>query len=148
MNVLIVGVKNHATVDEVALHLRQCDHAFVPPLESRVDITVYAEKLVRQAVRFEAWSSNDLVGLVATYFNNKSELIAFVSSVSVLPSHQGLGIASSLLAQCLECAKTSGFRCLELEVDGSNLNAINLYLKMGFLRQKAIGGGIRMQHFL
>lgn len=148
MNILMIFVKNRATVDEVALHLRQCALAFVPPLGSRVDITVYAEKLVRQAVRFEAWSSNDLVGLVATYFNNKSELIAFVSSVSVLPSHQGLGIASSLLAQCLECAKTGGFRYLELEVDGSNLNAINLYLKMGFLRPKSIGGGMRMQHFL
>lgn len=148
MTAPLVFARNHATVDEVGWHLQQCAGAFVPPLDRRVDIVVYAEKLVRRAACFEVWSAHFLVGLVAAYLNDEAQPLAFISNVSVLPSHQSLGIATSLLTQCLEHAKAIGFKRVELEVGSGNLQAINLYFKMGFLQKVGIGKGMLMHRIL
>ncbi len=150
MNTPLVFARNHATVDEAVWHLQQCAAAFVPALDSRVDIAVYAEKLVHHAACFEAWSAHVLVGLVAAYLNNQAQQHAFISNVSVLPSYQSMGIATSLLVQCLEQSKAIGFKRVELEVGSGNPQAIHLYLKIGFLQQMDIDktNSIRMYKIL
>ena len=129
----LVYVQNMATVEGVASHLRQCASSFVPPLDTRVDIDAYADKIVQRAVRFEAWSRGVLVGLVAAYLNDSGESVGFITSVSVLAAWQGQGVASTLLEQCLVRATESRFVRMELEVDRGNHRAVELYAKMGFV---------------
>lgn len=112
--------------------LRSCNDAFVPPLGSRVDIAEYADKIVARADRLEAWVNDELVGLAAIYCNDLASMRAFITSVSVLDVWQGRGIASKLVAQCIDHARRLGFARIELEVDGRNLAAIRLYEKYGF----------------
>lgn len=124
---------NEADVAQVATHLRECDALFVPPLNGRVDLDGYADKLVTLGMRFEAWSGDGLVGLVAVYCNASDRHTAFITSVSVLPRWQGQGIAVRLLEQCIAHVRARGFARIELDVDAENLAALSLYEKMGFV---------------
>ena len=65
-----------ATEAQIAEHLARCDADFVPPLSGRVEINDYAKKISIKAKRFEAWSGDILVGLVAAYCNHHEKRIA------------------------------------------------------------------------
>ena len=124
--------RNRATAAAIADHLRACDRSFVPPLGARVEIDDYAAKIVAHAERFEAWSNDRLVGLLAVYCNDPVGKVAFVTSVSVLPGWQGQGVASRLLRACIEQLRQGHFEQIELEVDARNSAATLLYRKHGF----------------
>jgi len=124
---------NRATEEQIADHLTRCDADFVPPLSDRVDIAVYARKIAARAVRFEAWASGELIGLVASYCNDEEGGVAFVTSVSVLKDWRGRGVASRLMERCVRHAEELGLRRVELEVDGRNARAIRLYEEKGFM---------------
>jgi GNAT superfamily N-acetyltransferase len=122
----------HASKEDLLAHLSRCDSGFVPLLSNRVEIGAYVRKIVDRAERFEAWSSGELVGLVAAYCNASDRDSAFITSVSVLPGWQGKGIASQLMANCMACVRELSFERIKLEVDGNNEAAIALYAKYGF----------------
>jgi ribosomal protein S18 acetylase RimI-like enzyme len=124
--------RNRAAAAEVVAHLRACADAFVPPLRQRVDIDAYAAKIVARAERFEAWSGDELSGLVAAYCNDAQAATAFITSVSVTPAWQGRGLASRLLLACIEHVRRAGLERIELEVDLQNAAAEALYRKHGF----------------
>lgn len=121
--------------DEAALlaHLQAADAQFLPSLSSRVDLSDYAAKLHRWAERFEAWDGSELVGLVATYCNSPAS--AFVSSVSVLPSWQGCGVARELMHQCLLHVRQSGLTSVSLHVSPQAGAAVSLYRALGFAEE-------------
>lgn len=124
--------RNRAGAAEVRAHLRACDASFVPTLSQRVELDAYAEKIVSCAERFEAWSGERLTALVAAYCNDPERRTAFVTSISVLPSYQGFGLASRLLRASVEHIRQAGFARLELEVDVRNTAALALYRRNGF----------------
>lgn len=124
--------RNRASAAQTTAHLRACDESFVPPLGARVNIDDYARKLTDHAQRFEAWLDDELVGLVATYCNAPDRQRAFITSISILPRCHRRGIASKLLAQCLEYLRYLGFSRVELETDDRNVAAHSLYAKHGF----------------
>jgi len=114
--------------------LHVCNDYFMPLLSERVVIDDYARKIFENADRFEAWAGGILIGLVAIYCNDKKLKVAYITSVSVLPSWQGKGIASRLITKCLAYIKSLGFERVDLEVDQKNKTAIILYKKCGFHR--------------
>lgn len=123
---------NRSGTADVLRHLRACDAAFHPPLSSRLDLTAYAAKLASLALRVEAWSGDDLIGLVAVYANAPDRGTAFVSNVSVLPGHTGQGIARTLLQRAILQVRAMGFTTLALEVNGRATPALRLYAVLGF----------------
>lgn len=127
-------------------HLSVCDENFLPPLSHRVNIKDYAKKLKRNSIRFEAWSGNTLIGMVAIYCNDNR--LAYISSVSVLNDWTGKGIARKLMRQCIENVKKKGVQQLSLEVNQENFVAIELYEKSGFIMNKISGEFIVMNLFL
>ena len=52
--------------------------------------------------------------------------------LSIDKAYYGKGIGTALTQACIECAKTAGYKQLELEVVAENTNAIALYKKFGF----------------
>jgi ribosomal protein S18 acetylase RimI-like enzyme len=116
----------------VLLHLINCDDVFIPSLSSRVDVKSYATRIVEKAQRYEAWSNDELIGLVAVYCNSSDHLCAYITNVSVLPSFAGTGIASKLMQYCKDELSAIGFKSIELEVSCKNKIAIALYKKNGF----------------
>lgn len=148
MNKIIKFGSNQASENEVAEHLLRCDGVFVPPLSGRVEIVDYARKIVSKAMRLEAWEDMKLVGLVAVYCNDHDKRIAYLTSVSVLKEWMGKGIATCLVKQCIEYATVSGMRQISLEVASSNLPAIWLYEKNGFVMGEAHAGFVTMNLYL
>jgi ribosomal protein S18 acetylase RimI-like enzyme len=148
MSELIEYRMNKASETEIAEHLRTCDAEFVPPLSGRVKIKDYAKKITSNASRFEAWSGDTLVGLLAAYCNDQVNRIAYITSVSVLREWQGKNIAASLMSQCLKHARTTGMRQISLQVAWDNTPAIKLYEKNGFVTVKANKPFVSMNRYL
>ncbi|MEI2781601.1 MAG: GNAT family N-acetyltransferase [Candidatus Competibacter sp.] len=137
MSTAIKYLWNKASEAEIVGHLLCCDSSFVPSLSSRVEIDDYAQKIVSKAMRFEAWSGRMLIGLVAAYCNDYEKYAAYITSVSLLKSWTGRGIAVCLVRQCIEYAKVLGMRQISLNVASDNMPAIKLYGKCGFIAGKA-----------
>lgn len=131
--------QNRAAATQIAAHLWACDAVFVPLLSKRVDIDGYARKIAYKAQRFEAWANDELLGLVAAYCNDSKKGTAFVTSVSVLPQCQGRGIASELIARCIDHVRGLDFQRIELEVSDQNHNAVSLYKRHRFLADRQNG---------
>lgn len=136
---------NQASIDEIALHLQACAPYFVSPLNLRVDIQSYAQKIVANAMRFEAWSGATLVGLVAMYCNGAIHGQAYITNVSVLPDWGGQGVAGALMTQCLAHAKGIRLHQVKLEVEAANVAAIRLYAKNGFTPTDASQSAVKMK---
>ncbi len=139
---------NNASEAQIAGHFSLGDADFNPPLSDRVDIYAYAEKITSKATRFEAWSGDKLVGLVAAYCNDQQQRVAFITSVSVLKDWMGKGIAANLVQQCIAHAKNLGMRQISLEVQRDNLAAIGLYKKSGFMAGKTDAPFVAMDLYL
>lgn len=123
---------NKATAPEISTHLIACDAKFTPPLSDRVEIREYAKKIVRNGIRFEAWSGNALVGLVAAYCNDHVSGKAYITSVSVIEDWTGKGIALKLMNHAIEHARRTGMHHISLQVGRNNTSALSLYQKLGF----------------
>ena len=118
---------------EVEFHLTQCNNDFIPSLSVRVSINDYSKKIADNAITFEAWKRGELIGLIATYFNDVENQTAYITSVSVLKEQMGLGIASELLKTCLEFARQKNYKKINLEVNIENKPAISFYKKFNFI---------------
>lgn len=148
MSAAVEYLSTKASEAQIAEHLSRCDADFVPPLSGRVEIKAYAKKIASKATRFEAWSASTLVGLVAAYCNDRENRIAYITSVSVLKTWTGKGIAARLMSQCVEHAKASGMRQISLEVASDNTPAIRLYEKSGFIVGKGSAPFVSMNLYL
>jgi ribosomal protein S18 acetylase RimI-like enzyme len=136
--------RNSAHHDVLVSHLIRSDPDFVPRLSIRVTIDEYATKLEQSADRFEAWISDQLVGVVAMYCNDPRLAEAFITSVSVDPAARNQGLASLLLDHASEYAAGLGFARAALEVDGSNGPAMALYSRAGFIEASRHDGALRL----
>jgi ribosomal protein S18 acetylase RimI-like enzyme len=125
--------KNSASCESIIGHLNKCGNDFNPPLYTYVNIEQYAIKIRDNAVTFEAWDENELVGLVAVYFNNLITRVGYITSVSVIEERQRAGIATNLMRKAIEFGKKKDFKELRLELNINNSSAIKLYKKSGFV---------------
>lgn len=122
-----------ANYSNVLEHLLECDKNFLPALSKKIDIAMYSDKIIKNAVTFEAWHNKVLVGLIAAYFNHPSQKTGFITNVSTFKDFFGRGIASKLLTMCFTYAKANGFGEILLEVAKKNEAAVNLYTKHNFI---------------
>ncbi len=124
-----------ASASQVNSHLCACDTAFVPKLSERLNIDEYAQKIVQNAITFEAWRDGFLVGLVAAYLNDPALQSGYVTNVTVEPVLMGKDVAAVLFESCLTRARDDGFATMKLEVGQENQRAIRFYEKFGFQAQ-------------
>jgi len=60
----------------------------------------------------------------------------YISNVAVYPKYRGMGIGTSLIDKVEKEAQHCGANRLSLDVETENMNAINLYKKLGFMIAK------------
>lgn len=60
-----------------------------------------------------------------------------LSDIAILPTQQGKGLGSALIAHCINQALSEGKPQINLDVETHNLRALNLYTQLGFLVQNA-----------
>jgi ribosomal protein S18 acetylase RimI-like enzyme len=132
MNSRVIEYKiDQAEATDIAVHLTDCKDSFYPPLDHRVDINEYAEKIFHKAVTFEAWHGNRLIGLVAAYCN-ETENKAYITTVSVIHILNDKGIASNLLEFCIKYIERLQLGEILLRVNVQSNKARKLYEKYGF----------------
>ena len=132
------------TEEDIRSHLSGCDARFSPPLSDRVDIGEYSRKLRLNAITFEAWSGESLVGMVAAYIDTRARS-CFITNTSVSPEFSRRGVAAKLLAACLERARAEQVETVSLEVSQDSHPAIGLYTKFGFRVVGHRRGVLKMQ---
>lgn len=129
---------------DIIEHLEKCDQNFSPQLSSYVNINEYSQKIFSNAVTFEAWENDKLIGLVAAYLNDQKSYEGFITNVSVFNNHARKGIAKQLLLNCEEYANKVGFKYLSLDVHPGT-NAFFLYTKIGFINEGLKGKKFKMR---
>jgi len=125
----VVYKENTSKAEDIFLHFKSCDSRFYEDLSSRVHIKNYAAKLEKLAFRHEAWKDDQLIGLVAIYYNEESG-VDFITNVSVSENYTKLGIASHLVKDCIRNARNAA---IQLEVSKYNSPALKLYEKFQFI---------------
>ena len=133
-----------ATRYDIQAHLQACDLGFDPPLSTRVQLDAYAAKLEARAVTYEAWIGVKLVGLIAAYMRGPGGG-AFITSVSVIDTVRGHGIARSLLEVCITDVTRSSPGPIELDVSSASRDALGLYRKAGFTVSARRGSLMRLE---
>lgn len=123
------------TQKNIQQHLTRCSNSFTPSLDSYVDIKDYSKKIYDNAITFGEFNQNDLIGLVAAY-DNSIEKFGWITNVSVDTDYYRRGIASELLNRCYKYFESKGYFHIFLEVFVDNKNAIDLYIKQGFIKHK------------
>ncbi len=118
-----------ASGQDIFLHLKKCSKYFIPPLEERIDLEAYSEKIHEKATTFEAWNGSDLVGLIAVYYNPAG---GFITNVSVTKEWMGTGVASVLIDNCIAYSAEKNSFELDLEVNQQNILAVNFYKRYQF----------------
>lgn len=79
------------------------------------------------------------VGLIRTARDSYEDLeYAYIGPIAVIPAYQGMGLGRNLLRAGLRCGKDKGLSLGLLTVNAENGNALGLYLKEGFEKEKAI----------
>ena len=137
-----------ASAQAVIEHLNACSNCFDPPLNTRVDIGTYGDKIIDKAVTFEAWENNLLIGLIAAYLNDFESKTCFITNVSILPQYHRRGIAKKLLLRLLEDCKSLGFVKVKLEVSSNNAPALSFYSQHGFSVIEKNGNKLTMEMVL
>lgn len=125
-----------ASEEDIFFHLHKCNKDFIPPLDNKVNIKEYAAKIFEKAITFEAWDNNIMVGLVAAYFNDLENKTGYITSVSIIRTYRGIGIAHNLLNNCITHAGLNNFKSICLEVSALNNQAVLIYKKIGFQVQE------------
>lgn len=128
---LIFKIKT-AKRQDIYQHLHRVNRLFIPPLENRVDIEKFSDKIFDTAVTFEAWEDEKLIALISSYFNNMADNYGFINNISVEEQYTTQGIATSLMNSCIEYGRNNDFKVLGLEVCIHNIKAIRLYEKFDF----------------
>jgi ribosomal protein S18 acetylase RimI-like enzyme len=134
-----------AGFDSVFTHLVKCNDNFIPRLSQKIDIPAYSKKIVQNSITFEAWKNDELVGLVAAYFNDKKTSCGFITNVSTVKEYSGKGVASQLMKMCISYAAENRFTQIALEVFHQNNGAIQLYKKYNFIQAGTKGDLIIMK---
>jgi ribosomal protein S18 acetylase RimI-like enzyme len=129
-------------------YLKENAYIFVPKLDTKVDLNLYSSKLSELAHQFWAIEQNEIIGFLACYFNDPLCSFGYISTFSVVKSHQGRGIGQLLLEKAISYGKINSFRIIGLEVNMHNHRAINFYVKNGFKSTKETNDSILMEKSL
>lgn len=120
------------SLSDIYLHLQEVNDSFAPTLSTVVDLEFFAKKIYDNAVRFEAWHNQKLVGVLSTYFNDNTTKDGFINHISIENFYKNQGISKKLMTSCIKYGINNGFESIKLEVSKDNQVARKLYENFGF----------------
>lgn len=125
----MIAIKNiRLSQQEIYNYFISNASVFIPPLESRVDVRKYSEKIYLHADQFWAFNNNEIIGFMACYFNYKSSA-AYITTLSIIELFQNNGIGKQLIKLAENLAKSKCFNHISFEVQKSNSKAIVFHIK-------------------
>lgn len=133
--------KNKACISLILKEL-EINREFLPFSESEIES--YLSKIDSISTFEKYYIENNLAGFISYYCNNEETKEAFITLVLVDRNYRGMNIAKKLMAKVIEKVKEKGFLQCGLQVRADNVNAINLYSKIGFSEKYRKGHIISM----
>jgi ribosomal protein S18 acetylase RimI-like enzyme len=124
--------KFKASIDDIKSYLINNDKIFFEPMQSRLDITKFSEKIYQNADQYWVYNDENKVGFMAVYFNHPTKEFGYITTISISKEFQGIGIGKRLLEEAKSHASENGFKKIRLQVHSNNITAQNLYTKFGF----------------
>lgn len=119
--------------NEIKKFLLRNSFLFNPPLNERLDLVKYANKLSSHSIHFiNVNKSNNIICFAACYFNDLKNRRAFLSFICVDFEFKRQGLGRKLLDEVFEYGKEMGFNEILLEVDKNNHKAFEFYLNLLF----------------
>ncbi len=125
------------TVEQIECFLTSVDKLFPIPLSEKQDLLSLSQKLCDKATIEAEMVGNEIVAMVAGYTENVVDNIGYISVVATLPHVQCRGYASGLVRRFLGNARLRGLSAVHLYTAATNLGAIRMYEKIGFVRYSA-----------
>ncbi len=120
--------------------LNRLGKRIVPPLDHRVDIELYAEKIMKFGNVMYLTDHAGIYGIAAFYANDKERKTAYLTFLAVSESINRKGYGAKLLKEVEKGAYHLGMDFMKLEVDNNNYTAIEFYGKMGFQKSSSASG--------
>lgn len=149
---------NKSTEHHIKEHLYRVDQDFKPALHTYVDIDNYSQKMAKSAVRLEYFKDEQLIGLMAGYYNKEKQSL-FITNFSIEKQYRGQGMEliiellklfearySEVSPETLKLGQDFG-KVLQIDIEGNekpiknihtevrndNNSLIFFYKKLGFL---------------
>lgn len=121
------------TVVQIERFLREVDATFPVPLSQKQDLHEFAIKLFERATVCCVTEQEEIAAMVAGYTDHLTDNMAYISIVATRGSFQGRGYAARLIGEFMEICRQKEVDAVHLYVVPSNLGALRLYEKMGFV---------------
>lgn len=121
--------------------MRNMDNWFTPPLSNNINISDYSEKIYTHASFIISKKSNDIIGFLA-YYNNERTRQLYIPLIAIEPSFQGHGLGGLMLEKLVD--ENNDFHSIALEVRKNNYLAKRFYEKHGFVETEDRGEIILM----
>ena len=124
----------HQCLDSVARERLYLAWVEAPPLDSTRAFVL--SNIANNVIQFVAVADNEVIGwcdispLKHEGFKHRGEL-----GMGIHKRYRGMGIGQDLITCAIQKAKEKGLERIELEVFASNVPAIKLYEKMGFVTE-------------
>lgn len=113
--------------------LTNINNDFNPPLSERVDLSIFAEKLFKNAMFFCDYSADGILkGLIALYANDFENKKAYIPLVYTARNFRGKGVASGLLNEVVSFVKSLNGQIRIIGLHTNNITAIRVYTNVGF----------------
>ena len=125
-------IERQLSKEKIEIFIKKCDHAFVPLLSSRVNLSDYSQKLADKATHFLALDNHKLRGVICCYTNDLQKKSVFLSLTCISPGYQGKGIGKKLTQFFIDKMKEKKFRKIRFEVAKGNISCQEMYKHVGF----------------
>ena len=117
-------------IDKICIFLALINNEYNPPLDTKVELRQYAEKILNNAILLVEMIDENVVGMVVLYCNDENTKKAYIPLVGVLPTYQHRGIASKLMKEAIAFVREQGYKLIGIH--SNNMVAVHLYSKLGF----------------
>jgi ribosomal protein S18 acetylase RimI-like enzyme len=125
--------KFKASTNDIKSYLINNDKIFFEPMQSRLDICKFSEKIYHNAAQYWVFNDEKKIGFMAVYFNHPTKEFGYITTISIIKEFQGIGLGKRLLEKAKSHASENGFKKIRLQVHSNNITAQNLYAKFGFV---------------
>lgn len=124
------------TEGEIYRFLQKVDDKFPTPLSKKQDLKCFSKKLFEKATVVVKHENEEIVAMVAGYTENIVDNIAYITILATLECARGKGYAKGIIEDFFEICKSKKIKAVHLYAAPSNIPAVNLYKKIGFVQYK------------
>ena len=130
---------------EISHFLNKVNHLFIPRLSETVNILDYSKKLSKNAIHFSVHIGENIIALIAVYFNDIKSKTAYITILATVEKYQHHGIATELIKKVIKYTQELNYKRVVLE---SDRHQVTFYQKCGFIQIEEKTNSYMMQYHL